>query len=103
MYILYISITIKEHIMYLISMILLFFALNYYCISLRCIKQRLLPCKGRSVDISADGRRVAVGFDEGSFAVYSTAGKMREVATYRHCKEAINDIKYSPNQRLTRS
>ena len=50
------------------------------------------------MDLSTDGKRVAVGFNEGTFAVYSTAGAMREVTQMKHCLEAINDIRFSPNQ-----
>jgi WD40 repeat protein len=61
------------------------------------IKRKYLPAPARSVDISPDGRRVAVGFINGAFMIYSTSGNMRHIAKHQHCKEYISVVRYSPD------
>lgn len=52
--------------------------------------------KGRSVDVSPNGKFVAVGFRDGSFRIYLT--KDWKLATEKKDrKEWIQDIKFSPN------
>jgi WD40 repeat protein len=61
------------------------------------IKKKQLTASARCVDISPDGRRVAVGFSNGAFVVYSTSGDMRPVAQQQHCREYLSVLRYSPN------
>ena len=60
------------------------------------IKKKQLTAPARCVDISPDGRRVAVGFANGAFVVFSTSGDMRPVGQQQHCAEFINVIRFSP-------
>jgi len=85
------------------------------------IQAFVLTARGRSVAWSPDGRHVAVGYLAGAVGVYelpsmpnskrnttTTTGlgrgvsgpvTLKEVKTVRHCKEAIDDMKFSPDGR----
>lgn len=55
--------------------------------------------KGRSVDISVDGKMCAVGFRDGSFRVYRIDPDWEFKAKKRDRKRWIQAIRYSPNGR----
>lgn len=52
--------------------------------------------KGRSVDISPNGKMAAVGFRDGSFRIYTTKD-WKIIQEKKHRKEWISDVKFSPN------
>lgn len=65
-----------------------------------------LPGQARSVDISADpsgrsstGDRIAIGYKDGSFSVLD-ARTFEIIFKAKHCAEAIDDIRFSPDSRF---
>lgn len=60
-------------------------------------KAKTLAKAGRCVCYSPDGKFIAFGFNDGSFAVVNAAS-LDEVITFHHRKEEISDIKFSPGE-----
>ncbi|CAM9832750.1 unnamed protein product, partial [Phaeothamnion confervicola] len=57
-----------------------------------------LPAPARSVAVSPCGRHVAVGLRGGAVVVLLAAPQLNQViAQWRHCREDIDDLKYSPD------
>ncbi|XP_064600933.1 echinoderm microtubule-associated protein-like 6 [Liolophura sinensis] len=62
----------------------------------RLINMKQLKKAARAVDISPDGKLIAVGHRDGSFVVVNS-DTMEEMASFHDRKEEISDIKFSPD------
>eukprot|EP00727_Mastigamoeba_balamuthi_P005313 m51a1_g14780 hypothetical protein (1397) ;mRNA; r:446353-450955 len=60
---------------------------------------RILPAQCFSAAYSPDGSHIAVGYKNGGVVVLQ-AGTLEEVKSWKSRKEAIGELKYSPNGRL---